>query len=221
MYQFTYITAVFIVAIVWLLLFLNKPYRKEMLVMSFVFAPYAILDLIFIRDYWNPLTFLGGKFGIETFLFAFFIGGIASVIYEEFRRAKLVRSIREPGWILFGFGSILLVTFLGVIYSGLNSIYALFAVYIFGALFIANERSDLISDMLGSALTFGLLSFFLYLVWIALFPGVIQSWWKLENISGILVFGVPLEEILFAFGFGMVAGPLYELWQGYRLKISK
>ncbi|OGD86607.1 hypothetical protein A2870_03925 [Candidatus Curtissbacteria bacterium RIFCSPHIGHO2_01_FULL_41_11] len=111
-----------------------------------------------------------------------------------------------------------MVNFLLFKLLGINSQYALIAVLVLAAIFILVRRKDLFMDVIGSGLCFGVLYFFLFLVYLQFFPGVINSWYKLSNISGVLILGVPLEEPLFAFGFGMVAGPLYEVWQGYRLK---
>lgn len=213
----SYLVADLILLVVWILLFLNKSYRKEMIVMSLFFAPFALLDLFFLQDYWSPQTFLGTKFGLETFLFSFSIGGVASVIYEEFRRSKLVRFRRVPNWILVGTATLLFIDFLSLKFIGINSMYALYVIFIVAAFMILIRRKDLLMDVVGSGIAFGLLGFFLYLIYLKLFPEIIGQWWRLSDISGILILGIPLEELLFAFGFGMVAGPLYEVWQGYRL----
>ena len=99
--------------------------------------------------------------------------------------------------------------------------YSLYGVFIAATIFILAQRRDLIVDVVGSGVLFGILGFVLYLIYLTLFPNIIEQWWNLKDLSGVLVFGIPLEELLFAFGFGMVAGPLYEFWQGYRLEVKK
>lgn len=217
MNNFAYLAAILLLLVVWFFLLLKKPYRREMIVMSAIFTPFALLDFWFLRDYWSPETFLGTKFGLETFLFSFLIGGIAAVVYEEFRGFNLVKSLRQPTWVLTGSALILLLNFLALKIVGVNSMYFLYGVFLAAAIFILVQRRDLLMDVVGSGLLFGLLGFVLYLIYLTLFPNIIQQWWNLKNLSGILVFGIPLEELLFAFGFGMVAGPMYEVWQGYRL----
>ncbi len=44
----------------------------------------------------------------------------------------------------------------------------------------------------------------------ALFPGYVQSVWNLKALSGILIAGVPVEELLFAFAFGFYWSTTYE-----------
>src|SRR3989344_3799099 len=62
-------------------------------------------------------------------------------------------------------------------------------------------------------------SFIMFFIF--LFPGIIQAWWKLENLSGVFVYGIPLEELVWAFGMGMVGGPVYEFFMGLKFKQRK
>jgi hypothetical protein len=77
-----------------------------------------------------------------------------------------------------------------------------------------------LKDALFSGLFVGGLMFIFYLVFGTLFDGIIQKWWLLKNISGILIFGAPLEELMWGFGWGFVAGPAYEFINGLRFKKS-
>ena len=216
--QFAYLLGDLMLFAVWLLLFLRKPYRREMIVMSLYFTPFTLFDWWFLQDYWSPQTFLGTRFGFESFFWTFVAGGIAAVVYEEVRNKTLVRTKRAPGWMQVGLVVLFLLNFFVLReFVGVNSMYALYIVFLITTVFILLSRKDLFADVVGSGLLCGFLGLFFYLVYIAIFPGIVQAWWKLENLSGVLVLGIPLEELLFAFGFGMVAGPLYEVWQGYRL----
>ncbi len=222
MNKFAYLVGVSILLLVWLLLFLKRPYRREMLVMSLIIAPLGITQFWYLKDYWEPKTLFGFSLGIENFLFSFGIGGIAAVIYEEFRGAKLIRTRRTPNWLVLGTGILLLINFVGLIeFFGVNSMYATYTVFLLVVIFILMRRKDLLFDAIGSGVICGFVGFILYLIYLPLFPGIVKEWWKLSNLSGILILGIPFEELLFAFGFGMVAGPFYEFWQGYRLKIAK
>jgi hypothetical protein len=46
----------------------------------------------------------------------------------------------------------------------------------------------------------------------------VQEVWNLEAISGILILGVPLEELMFAYTFGMMWSSVYEHALWYRVK---
>ena len=101
---------------------------------------------------------------------------------------------------------------------GWNSIYASivsFAVLAVGLFLI---RPALLPAALGSGLVLAGVMFIFYVVYQQIYPGIIQDWWKLENISGILIWGVPLEELLWGFSWGMIAGPLYEFSAKLKLR---
>lgn len=53
--------------------------------------------------------------------------------------------------------------------------------------------------------------YFVYFFFLELFsPGYVERVWNLPAISGVLLLGVPLEELLFAFTFGMLWSSYYE-----------
>ena len=60
----------------------------------------------------------------------------------------------------------------------------------------------------------GLLFLVLYaafMVLLVLFtPGYIERVWNLGDLSGVLIAGIPLEELAFGFAFGMYWSGLYE-----------
>ena len=90
-YNYAYLIGVLLFFPIWLLLFtLRKDLKKEIFVASFVFGVIAFLsEPLFLRDYWNPEYMNSLFFGpyqlgsFEDFLYGFFKGGIAAVIYEE------------------------------------------------------------------------------------------------------------------------------------------
>lgn len=48
------------------------------------------------------------------------------------------------------------------------------------------------------------------LLLVVLTPGYIQQVWNLPALSGVLLFGIPLEELAFGFSFGMYWAGVYE-----------
>lgn len=64
--------------------------------------------------------------------------------------------------------------------------------------------------MFVSAFLFLGLYFVYFLTLIAMFPGYIQQVWNLNAISDILIAGIPIEELMFAFAFGFFWSTLYE-----------
>ncbi len=222
--QYAYLLGNLFFIIVWVALFIyRRDLRKEMLIMSLVIAPMGpISEIFYLRDYWHPELFNGWAIGIEDLIFGFAIGGIAAVIYEELFGKKHVKRhlAAHPKWMfavaIFGIAWM----FIGNMLLGFNSIY----VSILGFLIIGTSilffRHDLLKDALFSGLLVGGIMFLFYLIFGVIFDGLVQKWWLLKNISGILVFGAPLEELMWGFGWGFVAGPAYEFINGLRFKKS-
>ncbi len=192
-------------------------------ILTVLFAP------SFLKDYWRP-EYLHASWaphwplgGIEDFLYGFFIGGVTNVIYEvtfgkQFSRIR----DRRHHWKLFliPFFAIFLSIFSTTHYLSINSLYAT----VIGALLLSGLmvyfRPDLWFDAVMSGVLFGALTMMGFLIFLFLFPTIIAQWWLLENLSGILIQGIPFEELLFAFTFGAVAGPFYEFFMGLHFKKS-
>jgi hypothetical protein len=174
-----------------------------------------------LQDYWRPETFNGWAIGIEDFLFGFFIAGIGSVIYEEiFGKHYAKRKNRQHhwSWFLVPVVALFLFSFNLFFFLGINSIYASVITFLVIAGVIIYFRRDLLMDSLVSGVLVGAFMFVAYLLYLSVFPEVIHRWWLIDNISGILVLGIPVEELLWAFGWGMVAGPMYEFFTGLKFK---
>lgn len=71
-------------------------------------------------------------------------------------------------------------------------------------------RPDLWFKMVVSGVLFFLLYFIAFAVFNLAFPGYVAAVWNLKAVSGLLVGGVPLEELLFAFTFGLYWSSTYE-----------
>ena len=189
--------------------------------MSFLVAPLGPLsEFFYLKDYWQPQLMNGWKIGFEDFLFAFCIGGIAGVLYEEIFRKKTIRKQPHRNFsIIIWFAIIgLLWMLIGNLILGINSIYVSASGFILAGIIILILRKDLIKDAFFSAILLGTLALFFYLVFTNIFPGIIQKWWLLHNISGIIILGAPIEEIMWFFGWGLFAGPAYEFVLGSKYK---
>jgi hypothetical protein len=211
--------------IIWLILYLKRSdLRKEMLIMSLLVAPFGFTQYFYIHDYWHPAYAFGmifGMAGIEDIIWCFFIGGIAVVVYEEIFGIKYSkrRAENHPFWML-GFAlSAVAIFFIGSILLGFNSMYVSIAIMLFFGVSVLLFRHDLLRHAFFSGLFMGGIMFFFYLLFFNnVFDGIIQKWWFLKNVSGILILGVPIEELIWGFSWGFVAGPAYEFISGVRLK---
>lgn len=207
----------------WLVIYFSlrsRESRKEMLRVSAWTSLLGLTEPIFVPAYWNPpsLFDLAQKthFDLESFIFSFALGGIAFVIYEWFFPARHERisaaEMYSPRhryhlWALFS-APIIFLTLL--IVTSINPIHATTITLFSGGLLTWYCRPDLKKRMLVSALIFLTVYFAWFLILVALYPGYVEKVWNLEAISGILIAGIPLEELLFALGVGFLWSSIYE-----------
>lgn len=231
--QYAWLIWSLILLAVWLVVYFSlkgRGSRREMLVVSLWTSLLGLTEPLFVPEYWSPpsLFDLASRtgFDIESFLFTFGVGGLAVVIYERLFRAKHERmsaeETRQPRHkihlpALFS-APIIFVLFSILLHP--NPIYSTSIALIGGGLFTWYCRPDLKKKMFASALIF-LGSYFIYfLTLIALYSGYVEQVWNLKDISGVLIFGVPLEELLFAFGFGFFWSGAYEHVKWHKMKNS-
>jgi hypothetical protein len=79
-------------------------------------------------------------------------------------------------------------------------------------------RPDLKRKIWVSGSMFTLLYFLYFFPLVRFVPGYVERVWRLSALSGILVLGVPVEELLFAFAFGMLWSSFYEHLAWHELK---
>lgn len=222
-YQYAYLIGnIAILFPIWLILFFyRKDLRNDILLMSIVLGICGPLsELWYLQDYWNPQTFTGTRIGIEDFLFGFFIGGIASVIYKELFNKHISKQKNKNHHLRFIFAFIAIAIFIfNILFYifGINSIYASMVVFLSMASLMYYFRRDLFIDGLASGIFLAMIMFLAYLIFLLIFPEAIHKWWFLHNISGVLILGIPIEELFWAFSLGLVAGPAYEFFIGLRI----
>ena len=218
----SFIWSLFLLAL-WALVYLSlrsRESRKEMLIVSLVTSLFGLTEPLFVPEYWTPLSLfdLAARtgFDIESIIFAFAVSGIAAVLYEWIFRTAHRRmplsSLHAPRhrhhfWAILSFPIILLTLLL---ITPLNPIYAVMIALAGGGVATWYCRPDLKKKMLTSGFIFLVLYFLYFLTLIAMFPGYVVRVWNMQAISGILIFGVPLEELLFALSFGFLWSSVYE-----------
>mgnify|MGYP001144875372 CR=1 FL=1 len=182
-------------------------------------APFGLTEPLFVPEYWNPpsLFELAQRtgFDIESIIFSFAIGGIGSVFYNIITRKRLVpmqlgtqhhSRNRWHRWAL----AVPFTLFPFLYFLPWNVIFAGIAAMIAGAMAAVWCRPDLKSNTLvGGGLFLVIYTIFLLgLEWSA--PGYIEQVWNLKALSGIVIYGLPLEELLFGFAFGLFWTGIYE-----------
>lgn len=199
--------------------------KREMLVVSLWTSLLGFTELLFVPAYWNPpsLFDLAQRIhlDIESVLFSFGVGGLTVVIYEWiFPVRHQTASARERHMHRHRFHIFALLTapllFVALVGADrLNPIYSAILALSGGGIATCYCRPDLVTKMAGSALLFLGFYFAYFLTLVAIYPDYVRLVWNLPAISGVLVFGIPVEELAFAFSLGFLWSSVYEhlKWQ--------
>jgi hypothetical protein len=216
--MYIYFYSSIVLLIFWLFFFFKlKNYRSEMLIVSTVSLFGAFLEPFFLVGYWTPnsLFDLNLKFGfdIESFLFSFACGGIVVGLYNFFwgKGYKIIKQKEKKfKYYINRFGIILpvILIFLLYFFFDLYFIYAVFVSFIVQFFFVSIVRKDLFKIMIYGGFAFFLFYLIFFKFLIILFPVFLESW-NLDELSGILFLGLPIEELVWAFLFGTFGAVFY------------
>lgn len=204
----------------WIVLYAFFPkHRKVMWWASLFTAPFGLTEPLFVPSYWNPPSLFNlaqtTRFDLESLIFCFGIGGVAAVMYnvlthrvdqpmsETGKRQPLHRhhymALASP-----------CIVFLALYWFPWNPIYPSLIAMVIGAVATAACRPDLKKKTYVGGILF-LIIYVLFLQFLELMsPGYIARVWNLQALTGIELFQMPLEELLFAISFGMYWSGVYE-----------
>lgn len=206
-------------AVFFLIYFLSPRQRSTMLVAGLATMPFGLTEPLFVPEYWDPPSLFDlaqrTGFDIESLIFTFAIGGVAVVMYDRLtgrqsvfvgstarsqRRHRLhTLALLTPG-----------VTFIVLSALSWNPIYSAIVAMVAGAAAAVLCRPDLLSKtLIGGLLFAGYYALFMVGLVITA-PGYIEQVWNLADLSGVVVFAIPLEELLFGLAFGLYWANIYE-----------
>lgn len=226
--KFAYLTWSLILLGIWALIYAARPaLRRRMWLAGLCTAPLGLTEPLFVPEYWQPPTLfdLAARtgFDLESLLFAFAAGGIASTLYpalvpvQEKGVEPCERRHPRHRWHRLML-SVPFIAFAALyLASDLNPIYTASLAMLLGGLATGLCRPDLWRPMCIAALLFTALYFLYFASLAAVYPDYVSRVWRLERLSGQLIGGVPLEELLFAATLGLMWGSLYEhlAWRRY------
>lgn len=210
----------------WVALYSMFPrHRRTMVWASLFTTPFGLTEPLFVPEYWNPpsLFDLAARtgFDLESLIFCFGIGGVGAVLINviENRTPEALSDLavshprhRFHRWVLLAPVAI----FLALLPIGWNAIYAGTAALAGGAALTVWCRPDLGRKTALGALAF-LVYYMVFLTGLELTApeGYIDAVWNLEALTGVRLGFMPLEELLWAAGFGAYWAGLYEhyLWK--------
>jgi Lycopene cyclase len=181
--------------------------------------PFGLTEPLFVPEYWSPPSLfdlaLRTGFDIESLIFCFAIGGIGAVLYNLVTRQQLRptspdekkhKRHRFHYWAL----AAPFIAFPPLYFFPWNPIYPAIGAMVVGAIATVLCRPELgRKTWIGGFLFLAYyVVFLLGLEWTA--PGYIERVWALDALSGLSIFAMPLEELLFAFAFGAYWSGVYD-----------
>lgn len=204
----------------WILLYVMKPaMRRQMLVVSAATSLLGLTEPLFVPEYWDPPSLFDlaqrTGFDIESLVFCFAIGGIGAALYNALARRSLApmhpleQLSRRHRFHRLALAAPFIV-FPLLYFLPWNPIYPGIAALAVGGVANALCRPDLARNtLIGGALFFALYATFMLLLRVSA-PGYIEQVWNLAALSGVLLAGIPLEELAFGFAFGLYWSGVYE-----------
>ncbi len=204
----------------WSALFLLFPKHRRAMGWASVFTmPFGLTEPLFVPEYWNPPSLFDlaqrTGFDIESLIFCFGIGGVGSVLYNILT-GKVVRPIPTTQRVhgRHRYHRLALASpfaaFLILYWMPWNPIYPGIIAMGIGAIAALACRPDLVrKSWIGGVLFLGYYAVFLTGLQLTA-PGYIDRVWNHNALLGIDVFGMPIEELLFALAFGLYWSSVYE-----------
>ncbi len=221
-----YLTGICMLLVLWGWFYLTRrDLRLRLLVMSLILLPLAPLgQYYFLRDYWHPPLILplqvGGFVfgGLADLLFAFAMGGIATVAFPVlFRQITVAGNAKPRRWISLAFLAIEGVCVIGLTqFLHVNSILSSSLGFVLTAVLIVVTRRDLFKSVVVSGLISGLALAGAEGILSFIVPLYLSRYWYLYNTEyGMLLFNrIPATEFMWGIAFGMVIGPIFDFYKG-------
>jgi len=205
-HNYPYLTWSMMLAVTfWIVFLLDVTQRRMMLYGGLSSALFAIASIVYVPDYWQPIRIASFGVGPEDVIFSFANGGmIWTLSIWPLRRRLSYRLCTRRFSRRFG-----LCTLLGAIvatiahHMGINVMSSLIcAMVVVGFLLLAHQ-AKLWPICLAGSLGFLLIYATLIAITVSLYPGF-PSQWTHSNLWGPTMWSLPLEEYVWAAGFGAV-----------------
>jgi hypothetical protein len=179
--------------------------RRLALLSGLLSVPFAMASVFFVPEYWSPVRLADFPAGPEDFIFSFATGGTAWLLAIWPLRARFTAGLTPSRFL----GRYLICTVLGVTLSGVCWAWGMSAIVaavvgisaLWGALIW--HRRELWPLSATGTIGFTLFYTAFVIVVSVVWPDL-RMHWNADNLWGPRILMVPLEEIVWAVGYGAV-----------------
>ncbi len=182
------------------------PARRVAMLWSGIFATFWALGGFIIQgDYWRPRRIVGSFTGLEDMLFAFGTGVFTWLFATAVLRGRIAIRLALPTVVRWLIISNLLGISLFILFrlSGIPLMASIScSMTVVGVLLVSLRPQFWTMSLLGGfafPVIYMVLASWVFSIW----PNLISQW-NIANLSGVLLLGVPVEELEWAFGFGIM-----------------
>jgi hypothetical protein len=212
MYEYSYFIGTLVMAFVWSILYVTERSLKRPMVAFSLLAGVSGFFSAFVynQDWWLPLTITHTFVGIEDFLFSFTIGGIAAVIGTRFGRTfEASRAFKDAFRRLVIIILMIYAVGLAAFLFGIHSFFAALIACGAGMVVLLHQRPDLFGYTARAGL-FTLIAL-LPAYWIPelLNPGWLADTWMIGNLTGLTLFGIVIEDVIWVFFAAAITALLF------------
>jgi hypothetical protein len=198
-----------VILLIFLALFLKLPdYRREMFWAGGLSIPLVLIWSVANFDETVSISSTLITVGLRLIL-VFLFAGVTALLYEILflRHFKIVPHPHRAklGQLLLG----PLVFLIMVLLLHVSGLISLLVGFLAEALVLIYHRKELLWEAIVSGLFMAVVYLLVFVMISRITPSMEFSLLS-SGYSGIDVFGLPIEVILFVFGYGMLWGPLYE-----------
>lgn len=180
-------------------------FKRSVYQSAMMSAPISFASFAFVPGYWDPKRIVPYEIGPEDVIFSFSTGGIIwlfiiliiSLKYHVRNNKRIF--LKQYAGLLF-FGSLLF--FLMWLTRVDIMLATIITVFIIGIWILIHNPDYLILSITG-ALSFTFFYFCILKGFFVMFPEF-PGQWSMEELYGIQILGIPLEEIMWAFSTGAV-----------------
>jgi hypothetical protein len=184
--------------------------RRAMAASGLLLTPFALFGPFVQGSYWRPERLGGLELGIEDVLFCFAFGALAWG-FAALGRPRLPRLLplttrfaRRAGAV----GMLGLLGFLALWIAGLSAIWSLLVVQAGLAVAMVMREPSLLLPSIKSAVILTLYYLAMLAGMVLFFGEAVAALWTMESWFGFGLFGVPIEEILWATSFAAAWAPM-------------